>query len=47
MMIATTRTDKRILEGLRFRPGFVRSDAVFLLYARLIEDLPAWEVEAP
>ena len=42
MMIATTRADKRTLRGLRFRDGFVSSDAVFCLYARLIEALPEW-----
>jgi phenylpropionate dioxygenase-like ring-hydroxylating dioxygenase large terminal subunit len=43
MMIATTWRDRRVLQGLRFKPGFVASDAVFCLYARLIEDLPQWE----
>jgi phenylpropionate dioxygenase-like ring-hydroxylating dioxygenase large terminal subunit len=42
MMIATTRRDRAVLEGLRFRSNFVASDAVFYLYARLIEDLPVW-----
>jgi phenylpropionate dioxygenase-like ring-hydroxylating dioxygenase large terminal subunit len=42
MMIATTWADKRTLQGLRFRDGFVPSDAVFCLYARLIEELPEW-----
>lgn len=42
MMIATTKNDKAILEGLRFRQGFVSSDAVFHLYAQLIEKLPEW-----
>jgi phenylpropionate dioxygenase-like ring-hydroxylating dioxygenase large terminal subunit len=45
MMIATTYADRGILEGIDFRPGFVRSDAVFHLYARLIEDLPVWTEE--
>ncbi|GEM_PF-816873 len=42
MMIATTWKDKSVLEGLRFREGFVVSDAVFYLYAQLIEKLPEW-----
>jgi phenylpropionate dioxygenase-like ring-hydroxylating dioxygenase large terminal subunit len=42
MMIATTANDKNVLEGLRFRQGFVPSDAVFALYAQLIEGLPEW-----
>lgn len=42
MMIATTKNDKGVLEGVRFRPGFVPSDAVFYHYAQLIEALPEW-----
>jgi phenylpropionate dioxygenase-like ring-hydroxylating dioxygenase large terminal subunit len=42
MMIATTWHDRRVLRGLEFRPGFVRSDAVFYLYARLVEAMPRW-----
>ncbi len=42
MMIATTWADRRVLEGLRFRPGFVASDAIFARYARLVEGLPEW-----
>jgi phenylpropionate dioxygenase-like ring-hydroxylating dioxygenase large terminal subunit len=42
MMIATTWNDKNVLEGLTFRQGFVASDAVFYLYAQLIENLPEW-----
>ncbi len=42
MMIVTTANDKAVLEGLRFRQGFVPSDAVFALYAQLIEGLPEW-----
>ena len=43
MMIATTWADRRVLEGLEFRPGFVRSDAVFARYAELIEELAVWD----
>lgn len=43
MMIATTWADRRVLEGLQFRPGFVKSDAVFTRYAQLIEGLPIWD----
>jgi phenylpropionate dioxygenase-like ring-hydroxylating dioxygenase large terminal subunit len=46
MMIATTRRDKGILEGLRFRQGFVASDAVFHLYATMVEGIPEWSTEA-
>ena len=42
MMTATTMNDKHVLEGLRFRQGFVPSDAVFHLYARLVEGIPEW-----
>lgn len=42
MMIATTWADRRILDQLRFQPGFVPSDAVFAQYARLVEALPEW-----
>jgi phenylpropionate dioxygenase-like ring-hydroxylating dioxygenase large terminal subunit len=42
MMIATTWADRRVLDGLRFRPGFVSSDAVFARYAELVEGLPVW-----
>ena len=45
MMIATTWADKGILQGLRFRQGFVPSDAVFCLYAQLIEGLPEWTLD--
>jgi len=42
MMIATTWADRRVLDGLRFAPGFVPSDAVFAQYAELVEGLPEW-----
>lgn len=42
MMIATTWADRRVLQGLEFRPGFVASDAVFASYAQLVEDMPEW-----
>lgn len=42
MMVATTWADRRVLEGLQFRPGFVASDAVFARYASLVEDIPEW-----
>jgi phenylpropionate dioxygenase-like ring-hydroxylating dioxygenase large terminal subunit len=42
MMIATTWADRRVLQGLDFRPGFVASDAVFASYAQLVEDIPEW-----
>jgi phenylpropionate dioxygenase-like ring-hydroxylating dioxygenase large terminal subunit len=42
MMIATTWADRRVLEGIDFRPGFVASDAVFASYAQLIEETPEW-----
>jgi phenylpropionate dioxygenase-like ring-hydroxylating dioxygenase large terminal subunit len=42
MMVATTWADRRILNGLQFRPGFVASDAVFARYAELVEALPEW-----
>jgi phenylpropionate dioxygenase-like ring-hydroxylating dioxygenase large terminal subunit len=42
MMIATTWADRGVLNGLRFTPGFVASDAVFAQYADLIEGLPEW-----
>jgi phenylpropionate dioxygenase-like ring-hydroxylating dioxygenase large terminal subunit len=42
MMIATTWADRRVLQGLEFRPGFIRSDAVFAQYAELVEATPEW-----
>jgi phenylpropionate dioxygenase-like ring-hydroxylating dioxygenase large terminal subunit len=42
MMIATTWADRRVLNGLQFRPGFVASDAVFARYAQLVEEIPEW-----
>lgn len=42
MMIATTWADRRVLEGLEFRAGFIASDAVFACYAQLVEDTPEW-----
>lgn len=42
MMVATTWADRRVLEGLEFRPGFIPSDAVFAHYAELVEALPEW-----
>ena len=42
MMIATTWADRRVLTGLDFRPGFVKSDAVFAQYAELVEAIPEW-----
>jgi phenylpropionate dioxygenase-like ring-hydroxylating dioxygenase large terminal subunit len=45
MIIATTARDKGVLEGLRLRQGFVPSDAVFCLYARLVEAMPEWSPE--
>lgn len=42
MMVATTWADRQVLNGLRFHPGFVASDAVFARYAQLVEDLPEW-----
>jgi hypothetical protein len=46
MMIATTWADRRVLEGIDFRPGFVASDAVFASYARLVEAMPEWQRDA-
>jgi phenylpropionate dioxygenase-like ring-hydroxylating dioxygenase large terminal subunit len=42
MMIATTWADRRVLTGLEFRPGFVKSDALFAQYAELVEAIPEW-----
>jgi phenylpropionate dioxygenase-like ring-hydroxylating dioxygenase large terminal subunit len=42
MMIATTWADRRVLNGLNLQSGFVASDSVFALYARLVEEMPAW-----
>jgi phenylpropionate dioxygenase-like ring-hydroxylating dioxygenase large terminal subunit len=42
MMIATTWADRRVLSGLRFRPGFVATDAAFARYTQLIESIPEW-----
>jgi hypothetical protein len=42
MMIATTWADRRVLQGIDFRPGFVASDAVFASYAHLVEEMPEW-----
>lgn len=42
MMIATTWADRRVLQGIEFRPGFVASDAVFASYAQLVEEMPEW-----
>jgi phenylpropionate dioxygenase-like ring-hydroxylating dioxygenase large terminal subunit len=42
MMIATTWADRRVLSGLRFRPGFVAADAIFERYAHLIDAMPQW-----
>jgi len=42
MMIATTWADRRVLQGIDFRPGFVASDAVFASYAQLVEEMPEW-----
>jgi phenylpropionate dioxygenase-like ring-hydroxylating dioxygenase large terminal subunit len=42
MMIATTWADRRVLNGVRFHAGFVASDAVFVRYAHLVEDIPEW-----
>jgi phenylpropionate dioxygenase-like ring-hydroxylating dioxygenase large terminal subunit len=42
MMIATTWADRRVLQGIEFRPGFVASDAVFASYAQLVEEIPEW-----
>jgi phenylpropionate dioxygenase-like ring-hydroxylating dioxygenase large terminal subunit len=42
MMIATTWADRQVLNGLKFHPGFVASDAVFARYADLVEELPEW-----
>jgi phenylpropionate dioxygenase-like ring-hydroxylating dioxygenase large terminal subunit len=42
MMVATTWADRRVLDGLAFRPGFVPSDAVFERYAELVEAMPEW-----
>ena len=42
MMIATTWADRRVLNGLKFRPGFVASDGVFAQYARMVEEIPEW-----
>ena len=45
MMVATTWADRRVLNGLDFRPGFVPSDAVFARYAQLVEATPEWAKE--
>lgn len=42
MMIATTWADRGVLHGLKFKPGFVASDAVFARYAQLVEAIPEW-----
>lgn len=42
-MIATTWADRNVLDGVDFRPGFVASDSVFAMYARMMEGIPAWE----
>lgn len=42
MMVATTWADRRVLNGLDLQAGFVESDSVFALYARLVEEMPAW-----
>jgi phenylpropionate dioxygenase-like ring-hydroxylating dioxygenase large terminal subunit len=42
MMIATTWADRKVLNGLEFRQGFVPSDAVFAQYAALVESIPEW-----
>jgi phenylpropionate dioxygenase-like ring-hydroxylating dioxygenase large terminal subunit len=42
MMIATTWADRLVLQGLDFRSGFVRSDAVFARYAQLVDALAEW-----
>ncbi len=42
MMLATTWADRRILSGLDLQAGFIASDSVFALYARLVEEMPAW-----
>jgi phenylpropionate dioxygenase-like ring-hydroxylating dioxygenase large terminal subunit len=45
MMVATTWADRAVLSGLAFRPGFVRSDAVFARYAQMVEEIPEWQTE--
>ncbi|HLE97577.1 MAG TPA: Rieske 2Fe-2S domain-containing protein [Candidatus Thermoplasmatota archaeon] len=45
MMVATTWADRRVLEGLDFKPGFVPSDSVFAAYAELVEAMPVWSEE--
>jgi phenylpropionate dioxygenase-like ring-hydroxylating dioxygenase large terminal subunit len=47
MMVATTWADRRVLDGLEFRPGLVASDAVFAQYVQLVEELDEWTVEPP
>lgn len=47
MMIATTWADRKVLHGIRFRPGFVPSDAVFASYARLVNAMPIWSPSTP
>jgi hypothetical protein len=42
MMVATTWADRRVLHGLELRTGFVASDSVFALYARMVEEMPEW-----
>ena len=42
MMVATTWADRKVLDRLEFRPNFVASDAIFALYARQVEAMPAW-----
>lgn len=42
MLVATTWADRRVLDGLDFRRGFVASDAAFAQYAQLIDELPRW-----
>jgi phenylpropionate dioxygenase-like ring-hydroxylating dioxygenase large terminal subunit len=45
MMVATTWADRRVLQGIDFRPGFVASDAVFARYAQLVDAMPEWSME--
>jgi len=42
MMTATTWADRKVLDNVEFRAGFVASDAVFSAYAGLVEAMPEW-----
>lgn len=41
-MIATTWADRHVLDGVDLQPGFVESDGVFAMYARMMEGISTW-----